>query len=354
MISIIMPVYNVEKYVGIAIESILKQTYMEWELIIVDDGSDDNSLKICNEYAQIDRRIRIVSKKNGGVSSARNKGLEYAQGEWIYFMDADDRVVENCFETIIEYLREEEVDIVCWNYMRECSDGIKKAAAIFPDKFIEEEPKKLIKEVIFPGYSIKELHRFRGAMRTLCTKLFRRNIIIGYFRFNEEIKIGEDALFCAMCCQRAQRILFVNEYLYYYRKVPNSADQRYREDIEDVFVQLLKSTYQFLEEGFGEIETNTCFAGLVYDCVARALEKKFVNAENPAKLSERLNQMKGFMQSKWVLFAFNRPIDWSAFKPKHKAVLFCMKRELYFGLYVLQKIKELKEKRDEIGIKWKI
>ena len=91
-ISIIIPVYNVEDYLSMCIESVIAQTYKDWELILVDDGSPDNSGSICDEYASRDPRIRVIHKKNAGVSAARNTGIEAANGEWISFIDSDDWV----------------------------------------------------------------------------------------------------------------------------------------------------------------------------------------------------------------------------------------------------------------------
>lgn len=344
MISVIMPVYNAEKYLECALKSVLGQSYTDWELIIIDDGSVDNSLQICKTYEESDSRIHLISKENAGVSSARNRGLESVQGEWIYFMDADDRIEKNSFKVITNYLWLEDVDVICWNYMREYGNGIKKAPAIFPHVFIEEEPYSLIKEIVFPGYAVKDHYRSKGPMRTLWSKLFHKSIITEDIRFNEEIKIGEDALFCSMCFKKARRVMFINEYLYYYREVTNSADQRYREDIEEVFEQLIKNTYYFLKSDFGNIEINTCFAGLICDCVARALEKKFVNVKNPVEISERILQIKKFIESKCMVQVFAKQLDWSVFNTKHKLVILCMKWKLYGGLYMLQKMKEVAKK----------
>ncbi|MGI5850342.1 MAG: glycosyltransferase family 2 protein, partial [Christensenellales bacterium] len=97
-ISIVMPVYMVEKYVGKAIESILSQTLTDYEFIIVDDGSPDNSGEICDEYAQKDHRIRVIHKPNGGAPSARNVGIDIAKGRYLYFMDSDDWAEPNMLE----------------------------------------------------------------------------------------------------------------------------------------------------------------------------------------------------------------------------------------------------------------
>ena len=91
-VSIIVPVYKVEQYLARCIDSILAQTYKDWELLLIDDGSPDRSGFICDEYATKDPRIRVFHKENGGVSSARNIGIESSHGEWIYFLDSDDYV----------------------------------------------------------------------------------------------------------------------------------------------------------------------------------------------------------------------------------------------------------------------
>lgn len=99
-ISVIVPVYNVEKYLTRCIDSILTQTFTDYELLLIDDGSSDNSGKICDEYAKNDKRIRVFHKTNGGVSSARNTGIQEAKGDWLIFMDADDYFLDNAFPFI--------------------------------------------------------------------------------------------------------------------------------------------------------------------------------------------------------------------------------------------------------------
>ena len=100
LISVIVPVYNVEKYLNKCIDSIINQTYKNLEIILVDDGSQDSSGKICDEYTKKDNRIKVIHKENGGVSSARNIGLNNATGEWIAFIDADDWVDEEYLQTL--------------------------------------------------------------------------------------------------------------------------------------------------------------------------------------------------------------------------------------------------------------
>jgi glycosyltransferase involved in cell wall biosynthesis len=111
MISIIVPVYNTEKYLDQCIQSILSQTYTDFELLLIDDGSTDSSGAICDRYAEQDSRVRVFHKPNGGVSSARNLGLDNAKGEWVTFCDSDDWVYDYWLQNFAD--SSDDVDIVC-------------------------------------------------------------------------------------------------------------------------------------------------------------------------------------------------------------------------------------------------
>lgn len=127
MVSIIIPVYNAELYLGECIDSIVEQSYQDWELILVDDGSIDNSGRICDEYAKRDTRIKVLHKKNGGVTAARRDGVLQSVGEWIFFVDADDKVEKDGLKGLIEYsIACPDVDIVEGTYIWFYPDGTTK------------------------------------------------------------------------------------------------------------------------------------------------------------------------------------------------------------------------------------
>ena len=115
-VSIIVPVYQVEKYIRQCIDSILAQTFTDFELILVDDGSKDNSGKICDEYAEKDKRIRVIHKENGGLSDARNKGLDNAAGKYFMFVDGDDYIAPNMAECLHNSILKADADIAACNY----------------------------------------------------------------------------------------------------------------------------------------------------------------------------------------------------------------------------------------------
>ncbi len=116
-ISIIVPVYKVEKYLKKCVDSILAQTFSDFELILVDDGSPDNSGRICDDYAKKDARVRVVHKQNGGLSSARNAGIEVAKGKYLGFVDSDDYIAEDMYELLYKAIIKEEADLsICGIY----------------------------------------------------------------------------------------------------------------------------------------------------------------------------------------------------------------------------------------------
>ena len=118
-VSIIVPVYNVEKYLHKCINSLITQTYRNLEIILIDDGSTDASGQICDEYALIDDRIIVLHQKNAGAAAARNAGIMRATAEYVHFMDADDWLDVNTFEIVAEKILQSKVDIVKFNYIRE-------------------------------------------------------------------------------------------------------------------------------------------------------------------------------------------------------------------------------------------
>ena len=146
-VSIVVPIYNVEKYLEQCIDSIINQTLKDIEIILVDDGSPDNCPQICDDYAKKDSRIKVVHKKNGGLSSARNAGIEVATGDYIGFVDSDDYIELDMYEKMYSIAIENNVDFVMSDYYR-VSDGGKVIATLDMDEGIYEKNK--IKRDIFP------------------------------------------------------------------------------------------------------------------------------------------------------------------------------------------------------------
>lgn len=160
-ISIIVPVYKVEKYLRKCVDSILAQTFTDFEVILVDDGSPDNSGKICDEYAEKDNRVRVIHKENGGLSSARNAGIDVARGKYLGFVDSDDYIDEDMYEILYENLKIHDADISSVELIPFYGDRYKKANK--EKKVIILNKKEAIKSVLegtqFYAYAWNKLYR---------------------------------------------------------------------------------------------------------------------------------------------------------------------------------------------------
>lgn len=213
-ISVIVPVYKVEKYLPKCIDSILQQIFTDFELLLIDDGSPDNSGKICDEYAIKDSRIRVFHKKNGGVSSARNLGLDNAKGEWISFIDADDWI--SCDFLSFDH---EEADVIQKSYQTISQSG--KIIAI----------NHLHSNII---NSKKSLYKFYVNKRNnaLWDKIIAKKLI-GNRRFDINVKIGEDFLFFLGLIPSINTYLFSDIGYYYYLNRSNSAMSKVEENKQE-------------------------------------------------------------------------------------------------------------------------
>ena len=203
--SIIVPVYNVERYLGRCLDSILAQTMPRWECVCVDGGSTDGCGAILDEYAARDARFVVVHKANGGVSSARNAGLDAARGEYVGFVDSDDWIESDTYELALSAARETDADLVQWG-------------------FFLEQGKKTIKTQALPRGEFNILTEPAYFDTSMCDKLVLRELICrNSLRFAENIRSHEDGIFATECCLLARRAFCVDRPLYHYVTNPKSA-----------------------------------------------------------------------------------------------------------------------------------
>lgn len=199
-ISIIIPIYNASKYLNRCIDSIISQTYINFELILINDGSTDNSLQICEYYQNQDDRITIISQKNSGVSAARNQGLLRATGQYVINIDADDWMERDMLSIMYEEAINTDADIVECGYFEECSSGIK---TIFVHPYREESPKTSLR--IHMGYS------------AFWNKLIRRKLYTDYSIHGiEGITMWEDNVVTLRLRYHSTKTICVNKPLYHY------------------------------------------------------------------------------------------------------------------------------------------
>lgn len=209
-VSIIVPVYNVEKYLNRCIDSIIKQTFENIEIILVDDGSTDNSGKICDEYALKDYRIKVIHKTNGGLSEARNYGLDIATGDYLLFVDSDDYIDVNLIKNLEQYM-DKQLDVIKFKIIRvdEYGKEIKKVDGPIFEKISGE---KAFKKLVFKD----EL------LECACIYLFKRELIVNSnFKFAVGVE-HEDFGLIPLIIISAKSMASVNNYGYCYVQSNNS------------------------------------------------------------------------------------------------------------------------------------
>lgn len=201
IISIIVPIYNAEKYIDRCVRSILCQTFCKWELVLIDDGSTDMSFSLCKEYADKDERIKIFHKENGGVSSARNYGLLNSFGKWVTFVDVDDYIETDFLEKLF-----------C---VKDTVDLIVSGTYFINEKTCFMPPERLLRIADCPSFVDEQLCEIY--LMTCWAKLFRKSLIDEeQVYFNTSLRIGEDTDFVLRYLKYVSNIEFIHYYGYYY------------------------------------------------------------------------------------------------------------------------------------------
>lgn len=202
-LSVIVPVYNVEKYLDDCVQSVLKQNFTDFELLLINDGSTDHSGKLCDEYAAADRRVRVFHKENGGVSSARNLGIENATGQWITFIDSDDYILDNFFSA----LSDDNIANLIMQGFEYMESGICIKENTYDPEVLNRED-FILKYNLYPDFS------------SSWSKFFRNSILKAHqIKFNTRLSFGEDTLFNLKYLQFCNEIVTTNNSRYSYRIV---------------------------------------------------------------------------------------------------------------------------------------
>lgn len=245
LISIIVPIYNAERYLSSCIESIINQTYRNIELVLVDDGSTDRSFDIYNYYAKSDSRIITIKERHQGLVSARRLGVNKAKGLYCIFVDSDDWIELNLVETALAQTERGTVDIVNYNLYSVCNGKKNKWEYSFPDGVYEDtELENIYTRMMFDFQKNKP-----GIIQSLWSKLIKRSLLLETIQQEDQrITYGEDAAVVYIAMLKAKKIAIINQCIYYYRIHPES--MMHKRDIS-----IFKDVYLFqnyMKERFSE------------------------------------------------------------------------------------------------------
>ncbi|MBQ3544327.1 MAG: glycosyltransferase [Lachnospiraceae bacterium] len=237
-ISVIVPIYNTEMYLNRCIDSIINQTYDNLEIILVNDGSNDSSGHIIDEYAKKDSRVIPIHKKNGGVSSARNVGMKVATGEYIGFVDSDDWIEADMYEKMANEIKYESLDMVICGFFKDNGMNVS-----------EVRNNKSISSKVFGGEEMLKYVFYREDYRAFAAyswnKIVKKKLLglSKYCEFNENISIGEDVLWLVNISQHIKKVKYINNTLYHYVQnedsVMHSADARKKVDLIKVYLNVI-------------------------------------------------------------------------------------------------------------------
>lgn len=245
LISVIVPVYNVEKYLERCLDSILRQTYTNLEILVIDDGSKDNSGKICDEYEAKDSRIKVIHKINGGLSDARNAGLKIATGEYIGFVDSDDYIADDMFETLYNLSENNSADI-----------SIVSFYEIYKDKIIGVRNDKTLTKMT-KEEALKELLIDTNIQSYAWNKLFKKELFEG---LNFPVgKNFEDIATTVLLFEKAENVVVLQEPKYYYLRRDDSIIGHRNSKTYIDYLEVIYDKYMYLKDKYPNIEVYNAY-----------------------------------------------------------------------------------------------
>ena len=245
LVSVIVPIYNTEPYLKRCVDSILRQTFSDYEVILVNDGSTDRSLDICIQYAHENEKITVVNKENGGLSSARLAGFNIAKGKYILFVDSDDYIHEDMIRLLVDSMETTQSDLTMCGYYEKRGDEEKEIVLPFHEQVIQERKiivEKYIKRLIS---SVDDETSIPGFM---CIRLMKRDLIQREYFQSERKYYLEDHVFDLLYADQIQSISIVHAPLYYYCVNNNSLTNQHREKLWWMFDNLYHFYLSYIQD----------------------------------------------------------------------------------------------------------
>lgn len=282
-ISVVIPVYNVEKYLRRCVDSVINQTYSSLEIILVDDGSPDQCPVICDEYAEQDKRIKVIHKTNGGLASARNAGMKVATGKYLFFVDSDDWLDPDGLQLLYDAAEKDNVDFVRYRAIRTGWPGKEENTPGTLEPIRELKPgyyeKKRILHEVYPRLlATSELTM--GSIVGAWEALYNRNFLIrNNLWFYEEVKYGEDQIFSACVVRAASSFVYIETpCVYHYCYNLSSISRSFRQDRWNS----CKETIRLAKKDFShdtEYDFSLQLNWLIWFCILLALnERKYISS----------------------------------------------------------------------------
>lgn len=313
-LSIIIPIYNAEKVLKRCIDSVLKQTFGNFELILVNDGSTDLSLDICNKYKNFDKRIKVIHTDNRGASAARNIGLEAAEGTYIQFIDADDYIAENMCERMVKALKSSNADMCLCGYNIISNENFVKKTSLF-------EKEGEINNLYW------ELYRLSG-ITYLWNKLFIKEKI--QEKFDEDTSFGEDLCFILHYLKNNRKIKCISDELYFYNTSTEGSLSKNYESI----IRFLPDTMNVTLEFFDDLNMDsTLLKDEYYKKILRYTTKFYLSNNNRKACKQYFRRLVGTFN------LINCNMNYKSNQLKVRVIQFLIRKKCAFIFCTLAKVK---------------
>ena len=328
-ISVVVPVYNAEKYLRRCVDSLIYQTYENIDIVLVDDGSIDDSFKICDEYSALDTRVQVIHKKNAGQGLARNDGIDIAKGKYICFLDSDDYFEQDTCEELVRIMEKTRADICSFGY--QIDDKNDKVVTRFN-----------VKEQEYIGNDVRDkfiLHYFGDTPREddlrgvfSCMSVFKKEIIDKYnIRFpSERVVSSEDAAFCLEYGKHISKAITIGRAFYHYCQNEDSFSKTYREDrfrLMKAHVNMLRD-YAEQYENFDLVADRIGMSAWINLMACFKQEYRYFNWRDAIK------HYKVFSKDDVISGALHR-LPWKQLPLKQRILYWAIEMEHFYLVYII-------------------
>lgn len=343
-ISFIVPIYNVMDYVEECIQSMTQICRSDIEIILINDGSTDESLSICRRHAEKDKRIQVITQENRGVSASRNRGMALARGKWICFVDGDDCLCDD-FENVIVKKIDDSVDLNYFGFQRMQGNGRPEGIAHGLYALTEEELNKLRMRILNRDMC-EDKNKFPATIlfdAPVCKFINREQLIKWGIFFDEEVSWGEDLIFHFKLLEYVKQARVIDDTGYFYRINEASVTQRYDPQTADRFL-LMTEIMEREVERTGDKEMNLQFQVFVVKHLLQSVQRGVLNPQNPKPYGVRRKEYQKLRYSERVQNAI-KGFPYKSVRAIYKAAFHITATGSYGLLWLFYQLKRIKEKK---------
>lgn len=336
LISIVVPVYKVpEQLLRQCIDSILNQTYKNLEILLIDDGSPDDCGKICDEYANTDIRINVIHKQNGGLSAARNTGVENASGKWIMFVDGDDWIEAEMCSVLYETAEKHSVQVVMCGMYKDYDNSSIPYEYYIEEKLYDKDGCKWLQE---------QLLHFNGNIATAYCKLILRDYMISEGVYHDSsLRQGAEGIeFNLRLFENLDAAYFINRSFYHYVYNDNSISSSHNEENHKFVIKCFLKIKDFIASSSNKEKLMYWFNNrLLYVIVTTAISGYF-NPSNTESYGEKKRKFNDYLKHEIIQEALNNNIQ-DGLSIQRKMILFMIKHKMFFLLNIMGKIRKIQK-----------